>query len=616
MPRSRREHLTYPINVRQLEVRAIRDLGPGMRRITLSGPQLGAFTTADGIAVPPLRNEGFDDHVKVIVAGPGQSAPVPPIQVEGHLDWNPPGGRPEGKDYTPRRYDSTTGELDLDFVRHGTGPAATWAEQVRVGDPAWIAGPKDSLLLPREVDWLLVAGDSTALPAIGRLLEELPDDAVAHVFVEIPNADHEIPLDPGPKVTLSWLHTDTSPSVNPLAQAIRDLDWPDGQVYAWVAGEATALKEIRSYLKHERQVPRDCLEVTGYWRRPVTTSASAASSVEQVESPEEPDAHARLHELAELTGAYALRAAVTCGLIEAVDREPATIEALAASTGSHEPTLRSLVAYLIEVDVLTSDEQGRIGLGPIGAELVEDDHSLAEYHLDGPQAALDLAIAGLAETLRTGGPVASRDGRTLADRLAAEPVLAGQARSATEEEALWTAPSVADHLDWSRYASVVALGPGSGQSVSAILRAHPELRATVVDLPSALAVVRSEVIEESVAERITLVEQSPLAPLPVSADAALAVQLLEQLPDPDAILVLRQLLAAPVSDIVLVETSTAPDTAVDEELAEADLRSRCAFGVGIRTVADLTALVTSAGGRVAEVRDLGWGLHLLELARS
>ena len=613
MPRTRREQLTFPINVRQLEVRRVTDLGPGMRRITLSGDQLGAFTTSDGIAVPALRNEGFDDHVKIIVAGAGQDAPVPPIQVEGHLNWRPPGGRPEAKDYTPRRYDPVAGELDLDFVRHGTGPAATWAENAQVGDPAWIAGPKNSALLPRNVDWLLVAGDETALPAIGRLLDELPEDLPATVIVEVSDPSRQIPLTGGPHVDLRWVHRTAAGDDNPLFEAIRALQWREGEVYAWVSGEATALKPIRAHLKHERQVPPDCLEVTGYWKRSAAPSIVSPGNAESAVVEPEVDAHDRLHELADLNGPYALRAAVSCGLIEAVDRGVRTVPELAEATGTHLPTLASLVRFLAVEDVLDVSVDGAVTLGLVGAELVEDDHSLQEYDLSGPRAALDLSVAGLLTTLRSGVASPGADGRLLADRLATDPVLAAAARSSLEDAARWPAPSVADHLDWSAYGSIVAAGPGAGQTVASILRAHPDLKATVVDLPSSLAVVREEVVEPAFADRLTLVEQSPLGPLTVAGDAVLTVGLLERLPDEDSTLVLRQLLAGPYAEVVVVETSTVPGEALDEYLVEEDLRQRCAFGVGVRSTDEVSALVQAAGGTVRDVINVGWDLHLLRI---
>ncbi|MFT4167252.1 MAG: siderophore-interacting protein [Microlunatus sp.] len=606
MPRQRREQLTFPINIRRLEVRRILDLGPGMRRLTLAGDQLGGFVTDDGIAVPPLRNEGFDDHVKLIVPGPGQAAPVPPIQVEGHLNWDPPGGRPNAKDYTPRRYDPSAGEIDLDFVRHGTGCASTWAEQVAVGDPAWIAGPKSSALLPRDVDWLLVGGDETALPAIGRLLEELPAGLPARVFVEVADAAHEIELPTREGVEVHWLHRGATPAgrSDVLEQAIRAMDWPAGEVYAWLAGEAVTLKPLRTFLKIERQVPRDCLEVTGYWRRRETVGIPATEE----EAVDEVSDHDRLHDLADLTGAYALRAAVTCGLIEALDGRTATLAELAERTRSRPAVLSALARLLVRLEVL-SHADGRFGLGPLGAELVEDEEELAEYDLTGPRSALELSVAGLLDTLRDGRAAPDRAGLTIAERADRDSRFAAAARAETEEEGRWPAPSIASHLDWSNYGTVVGLGPASGQAMASILREHPGVRGVLADLPSGLAVVRDTIVETAFADRLELVEQSPFGPVP-AGDVLLAVELLERLPDADATVVLRQLLTGPTPEVIVVERVTDDE---EDDLAESELLSHCAYGVGLRSLTDLIALATSAGAETVETIEIGWDRRLLRL---
>ena len=77
------------------------------------------------------------------------------------------------RDYTPRRYDLDTLELDIDFVLHGDGPASTWAEQAKPGQFLHIGGPRGSMIVPDIFDSYLLIGDETALPAIARRLEGL-----------------------------------------------------------------------------------------------------------------------------------------------------------------------------------------------------------------------------------------------------------------------------------------------------------------------------------------------------------------------------------------------------------------------------------------------------------
>lgn len=617
MPRTRREQRIFPINVRQLAVARVVDLSPGLRRITLTGEQLGAFVTDDGIGVPSLRNEGFDDHVKVIVAGPGQDAPVPPIQVNGHLDWDPPQGRPHAKDYTPRRWDPEAGEIDLEFVRHGDGPAAGWAETVEVGDPAWIAGPKSSGLLPTGVDWMLAVGDETALPAIGRLLDDAPDDLPLRVLIEVPDAGHEVPLADRPDAVVRWVHRGAAEpgTSSVLLDALREMEWPDGEVYAWVAGETLTLKPIRAHLKNDRLVPRDCLDVTGYWRRSEPRVAERADGAPAAERPvaddSDEDVHERLHALADVVGPYALRAAVTCGLIEALDGRRASVAELAAATGAHAPTLASLARVLAARGVLDADHAAApatYGLGRLGQELVEDQHSLAEYHLDGPAAARDLAVAGLATVLADGRPGRDATGRTLASRLAGDAGLAAGWWRREHEEFVWPAPSIADHLDWGRHASVTGMGVRSLAALVAIARTHPGVRPVMADLPSMRATMAEEVGPD-VVDRLAWVEQSPLSVPPTGGGAVIAVQTLERLADADAAAAASALLSGDAAEVVFVERvlDGAED---DEDLAVEDLLARCGFGVGVRTIDRILSVLAAAGASDIDVIDVGWERRL------
>ena len=267
MSRSRRRALTLPPALRELEVAAVEDVTPGMRRVRLVGEQLGAFDVGD-VHVPAFTTPAFDDHVKVLLPSPGHARPVLPVQEDGRLDWTAGGVRAIHRDYTPRHFDPEAGHLDLDFAHHPAGHASTWVGSLAPGDPAWIVGPTHSATMPEGVDWLLVVGDETALPAIGRLLEELGPHDRAQVFVEVADGTHEQDLATTAGVALSWLHRDgaAAGSTDLLPRAVEAAPWWDGQAFAWVSGESAMLRPIRQFLKAERGLARDCLDLTGYWR--------------------------------------------------------------------------------------------------------------------------------------------------------------------------------------------------------------------------------------------------------------------------------------------------------------------------------------------------------------
>src|SRR5690606_11546792 len=103
----------------------------------------------------------------------------------------PPGTRPEMRDYTPRFWNIAQGWIELDFVLHGDGPAASWAAAAAPGKTLVIGGSRGSLVIPMAFDWYLLAGEQTALPAIGRRIEELPAGAKVLALIEVDNAAEE-----------------------------------------------------------------------------------------------------------------------------------------------------------------------------------------------------------------------------------------------------------------------------------------------------------------------------------------------------------------------------------------------------------------------------------------
>ena len=165
----------YPIRIRRLEVTGTRRIGPAMLRLTLGGPELAGFESHSVV----------DEHVKLVFPDPDGGLRVPE-QNGLMLSWPKP--MPPTRDYTVRRYDAERGELDLDVVLHPGGLASEWAARVGPGEPVWVAGPPAGLAVPERYDHYLLAGDTTALPAIARWVENMPPDTRGWVFVEVADA--------------------------------------------------------------------------------------------------------------------------------------------------------------------------------------------------------------------------------------------------------------------------------------------------------------------------------------------------------------------------------------------------------------------------------------------
>jgi len=240
--------VSHEIKRRKLEVLRVTDLTPRMRRITLSGPQLAGFISL-----------GTDDHVKLIFAQTAEEQAVLDTFVPGSPSDGP---RPAMRDYTPRRYDPETGELDIDFVLHGDGPAATWAAQAEPGQFLHIAGPRGSMVVPDIFDSYLLIGDETALPAIARRVENLAANRAALVVVEIEHPAEQQTFDCVAQVDVIWVVRGEQDMVD----VVRKLEMPEGVLYAWVATEAALSRKLRRVLLTEFGLDEGLVKAAGYWR--------------------------------------------------------------------------------------------------------------------------------------------------------------------------------------------------------------------------------------------------------------------------------------------------------------------------------------------------------------
>ena len=247
--------LRHEVVLRTLEVLRVERLTPRMQRVTLGGAGLRGFHSA-----------APDDHVKLFFPNRDGALVLPTPGANG-LEY-PEGREPSPmRDYTPRRHDAARGELVVDFVLHGDGPASNWAAQAAPGQRIGAGGPRGSFVVAGDFDRYVLVGDETALPAIGRWLEELPVGTHASVLIELPEAADRQPLHTRADVDIRWLQRDGEPAAHSrrLERALHELPDIAGDSYHWIAAESFRARAMRQWLE-QRGVPKDWIRATGYWK--------------------------------------------------------------------------------------------------------------------------------------------------------------------------------------------------------------------------------------------------------------------------------------------------------------------------------------------------------------
>ncbi|MCH6229467.1 siderophore-interacting protein [Microbacterium sp. CFH 31415] len=281
-------------------------LSPHFVRVAFTGPDFDVFGTA-----------GLDQRIKLILplsdgslSDIGQHDEAMIDAGDWYAAWRgiPTESRSPLRTYTVRRIDADARLLHVDFVvHHGAGPAGSWAESASVGDEIVIVGPdrrSDGYRLG--LDWhpgtarrLVLAGDETAAPAIGSILESLDASFEVDAFIEVPTRADALTLEVAPGFRVTWLARDDrdhgaalteavtawsttaadtlARAAAPRRQELADVDvdtdllWDspeesEGEFYAWIAGEAAMVKGLRRLLVQGCGVDRKRVAFMGYWR--------------------------------------------------------------------------------------------------------------------------------------------------------------------------------------------------------------------------------------------------------------------------------------------------------------------------------------------------------------
>jgi NADPH-dependent ferric siderophore reductase len=238
-----------------LTVSAVTTVTPAVRRVTLTAP--GDVVAAAG---PTLT---------LLVPRVGDRAPAwPQVARDGRIVWPQGSHGVSMRRYTAQRQDPAAGELVIDFVLHGDGPAAAWAAAAGPGEVLGVASaaPLGETL----AGWLLLVGDETALPAIGRILGAADPGTRGLVLAEVAGPEEEQPLPAPTGVEVRWLHrAGTEPGLSTLlVDAVAALERPAGEdVFAWVAAESATVRAVRADLRGRWGLRRTQHHAIGYWRR-------------------------------------------------------------------------------------------------------------------------------------------------------------------------------------------------------------------------------------------------------------------------------------------------------------------------------------------------------------
>ncbi len=231
-------------------------LTPSMRRVVFTGVDLACLRELPGT----------DHYLKLLFAPAGCNYGWP-FDPDAMRATEPSHRWPVTRTYTVRAYDAARNEMTIDFVVHGDqGLAGPWAARAVPGDRIGFFGPGGAYVPDAAADGHLLVGDESAVPAIAATLERLGERACAAVYLEVNGPEDEIVLTDSPGVEVTWVHRQGRPYGEALHEAVVEAGVPQGDVQAFVHGNAEMIRRLRRYLFTDVQFNRQRISMSGYWR--------------------------------------------------------------------------------------------------------------------------------------------------------------------------------------------------------------------------------------------------------------------------------------------------------------------------------------------------------------
>jgi NADPH-dependent ferric siderophore reductase len=118
-------------------------------------------------------------------------------------------------------------------------------------------------------DWHLLIGDETALPAIGRRVEELGAGTRVITLAAVTDAAEEQTFATRARHVAHWVHRPAGAAADPapLLAAAGGLTLPQGRGFVWIAAEAGVARALRDHLRGPMGHPAAQMKASGYWQQ-------------------------------------------------------------------------------------------------------------------------------------------------------------------------------------------------------------------------------------------------------------------------------------------------------------------------------------------------------------
>jgi hypothetical protein len=301
----------------------------------------------------------------------------------------------------------------------------------------------------------------------------------------------------------------------------------------------------------------------------------------------------------------AMYAFAELGIADLLRDAPQSAADLAPRTGAAAEPLHRLMRTMAGLGFLVADANHRFSLTPLGAALQSDapfhSRSMVRF-IAGPVGWR--VLSEFLHSVKTGEAGTERAlGMSAFDYLATAP------EDATMFNEMMIAfhgsepPAVAAAYDFSGIGTLIDIGGGTGNLLTTILQANPQLRGMLYDLPHVAAQARDLIASRGLTERCAVKEGSFFDALPEGGDAYMLSHIIHDWDEASCIKILTNIRNAmkPASRLLLVEMVIPPGNDFHPGKLSDMIMLAFTPGGSERTADEYAALFAKAGLKLTRV---------------
>jgi hypothetical protein len=315
----------------------------------------------------------------------------------------------------------------------------------------------------------------------------------------------------------------------------------------------------------------------------------------------------------------AVYVAAKLGVADLLAAKPRTVSELAAETKSHERSLYRLLRSLASVGIFEEIEPKVFGMTPYGEPLRKDaPNSLRSGAIFMGEEWHWRVWGNMLHSVRTGEPAWGHvHGAEVFDYFAGHPRQAEIFNNAMTDMSVATAPAVVEAYDFSGINQLTDIAGGHGYLLAQVLKANPDMKGILFDVPSVIAGAGGLLEAEGVAGKVEKVSGDFFSAVPENADAYMMKHIIHDWDDARAAKILQNIEKAmsPGGKVLIIEV-VVPEGNEPHYSKLLDLEMLTSPGGLERTADEYRELLAAAGLRLTRIVPTKSPFSIIEAVRE